>query len=739
MKTKDTKEKGTVSVSSAASHSTAEPTKKAKKKRLALWLSVSVIGLAALCGGIGLFVFCTKPVVTEVGEVPDYSHITSNGFVSRLCSVDTPLSSVDTSKTGIIEIPLTLFGFLKASSQLSVEDTVPPEITVWNLCVTTGVELTEEMFIQELRDRTEVILHAHKTLDSDTAREREVLTFTAWDEGGNSTRYQAELTVVDSEDFLVFEYGVSAETIKKTVVKLIPPLENGDFSVISGCGEYLITGREENTVYYAKIGVWDTTAPTADVRSFDLVLGDTVSDDELITNISDHSEVTVEFLTRADFETAGEYAVNIRLSDPFENCTEYTSTIRIHDIQDEITAEMMSSDEALAALIFRDDRSRDWLSFPNARITNDLWLGTHVIFLEGAYNPIPVSIRLVDTTAPVFTVDGGSYLVGSTLEPEDFVSACSDTGKVTYSFKEVPDTSREGIFEITIVAQDDSGNSSEQAAEVSFFRDTTPPEIRGCRNISLKVGETWDYGLGVTAHDSVWGDVEVGIDASRVNRYAAGVYPLVYTASDRSGNTAKETVYVTVTDPDRFCLNVSNILQMPALPNGCEVVSLAIALRYAGYSVDPIPLYDEFMPKSPLKNGDPWTTYVGNAKGLGFGCYAPCVAETGNAYLASVGASKTVSDVSGQPLSYYKEYIDRGIPVVVWGTIQMNCNPHLCWEAVVNGKYVVWHSYSHCLVLIGYTKYTYIFCDPLRGIVEYSKAAAETSFEINFRQACIVN
>ena len=144
------------------------------------------------------------------------------------------------------------------------------------------------------------------------------------------------------------------------------------------------------------------------------------------------------------------------------------------------------------------------------------------------------------------------------------------------------------------------------------------------------------------------------------------------------------------------------------------------------------------MPQSPLKKGDPWTTYVGNAKGTGYGCYAPCVVTTGNAYLASVGSSKLVYDVSGNTLDYYESLLESGTPVIMWGTLRMNGNAKLCWEDTIDGKYVNWHSYSHCLVLIGYTDNTYIFCDPLRGIVEYTKKSVEASFSLNYRQACII-
>ena len=186
------------------------------------------------------------------------------------------------------------------------------------------------------------------------------------------------------------------------------------------------------------------------------------------------------------------------------------------------------------------------------------------------------------------------------------------------------------------------------------------------------------------------------------------------------------------------CLDVKNIMQKPLLPNGCEVVSLAIALNYAGYTVDPLILYEEYMPKSPYKSGDPWISYVGDAQNIGLGCYAPCVVATGNAYLDYVSSSKRVFDISGNSFSYYKALVDRGIPVIMWGTIGMNKKSSVCWTDNIDGKIVKWHTYSHCLVLVGYTDDTYIFCDPLVGITEYDIIGVEQSFNINFKQACSI-
>ena len=189
---------------------------------------------------------------------------------------------------------------------------------------------------------------------------------------------------------------------------------------------------------------------------------------------------------------------------------------------------------------------------------------------------------------------------------------------------------------------------------------------------------------------------------------------------------------------DSVILDVKNILQKPQLPNGCEVVSLAIALTYAGYPVDPIELYDIYMPKSTCANGNPWNTYVGNAKGLGLGCYAPCVVKTGNDYLADIGAEQSVTDISGMGFKYYEKLLSDGIPVIFWGNVNMNANSSIYWERYENGQKYVWHSYSHCLVMIGYTHDSYIFCDPLKGITKYSKESVEASHIIMFNQACII-
>ena len=104
----------------------------------------------------------------------------------------------------------------------------------------------------------------------------------------------------------------------------------------------------------------------------------------------------------------------------------------------------------------------------------------------------------------------------------------------------------------------------------------------------------------------------------------------------------------------------------------------------------------------------------------------------------SQGSDLTVTDVSYKDMSEYVEYIKKGVPVIMWGLIDMNGNGRICWERTINGKKVDWHNYSHCLVMVGFTEESYVFCDPMRGIVEYDKEDVEKSFLINYEQACII-
>ncbi len=192
---------------------------------------------------------------------------------------------------------------------------------------------------------------------------------------------------------------------------------------------------------------------------------------------------------------------------------------------------------------------------------------------------------------------------------------------------------------------------------------------------------------------------------------------------------------------DKELLDVKCLFQMPNYPNGCEVVSLTMVLNYLGYDVTTDELIDNHMPRGYFSsNGDnPFYKYLGDPRDLGVGCYAPCIVTTADNYFASIGEFRAVTDVSGRGLEAYKEFVARGTPVIFWGTMYMNQNPEIFGTIYTeDGEEIIWRNYSHCFVLIGYTDTTYIFCDPMRGIIEYPKEDVEKSHALVYEQACII-
>lgn len=238
--------------------------------------------------------------------------------------------------------------------------------------------------------------------------------------------------------------------------------------------------------------------------------------------------------------------------------------------------------------------------------------------------------------------------------------------------------------------------------------DPEAPTLYGVRERFGYVGDNINYTSGVFAVGKMGRSVQIQVDASRVDVNTPGSYEVFYVAVDSDGHYREMSSKVDIYKSSTVRLDVLNIMQMPSLPNGCEVVSLAIALGYEGYQIPPTKLFDDYMPHSyGFKITDFWNCYIGDPRTKGCGCYAPCVVTTANAFFESRN-----STMRGQYSEVAKGYVD--------------------------GEWVYWNLYSHCMVMIGYNEDVYIFCDPLRGIVEYDKEDVEKSYNIAYQQACVI-
>lgn len=80
----------------------------------------------------------------------------------------------------------------------------------------------------------------------------------------------------------------------------------------------------------------------------------------------------------------------------------------------------------------------------------------------------------------------------------------------------------------------------------SKYGDVTAPVIKGAENITVHEGEAISYKKGIKVEDDYDLDPDLDIDTSRVNLMKLGDYPVIYTATDNSGNQSSVTITVSV-------------------------------------------------------------------------------------------------------------------------------------------------------------------------------------------------
>lgn len=145
-------------------------------------------------------------------------------------------------------------------------------------------------------------------------------------------------------------------------------------------------------------------------------------------------------------------------------------------------------------------------------------------------------------------------------------------------------------------------------------------------------------------------------------------------------------------------LNVDCILQNPELPTGCEVTALAIVLNYYGYGVDKCDLSDYYL------EGD-----------------------------------RDVINLTGTSFYDLLDYINNGIPVIMWATTNMNNSYYSTTWDLPDGEFT-WKANEHCLVLTGYDYDNGLIsvADPLVGNTQYDINVFADRYEQMGCQAVIV-
>ena len=187
-------------------------------------------------------------------------------------------------------------------------------------------------------------------------------------------------------------------------------------------------------------------------------------------------------------------------------------------------------------------------------------------------------------------------------------------------------------------------------------------------------------------------------------------------------------------------LAVRNILQMPELPNGCEVTAAAIVLNYLGVPADKMTLARDYLPCSEdFWHADPEVEYMGSpfAGETGYYCMPAPVAEAVNTYLADAGRTDLLAqDISGADIETLKAYLHAGTPVIVWVTQRFEQPLYASTFWLPNGSSP--YINLHCVVLTGYDAETFYLADPLCRTPSVDAETFTDIYEAMGRRALVI-
>lgn len=192
-------------------------------------------------------------------------------------------------------------------------------------------------------------------------------------------------------------------------------------------------------------------------------------------------------------------------------------------------------------------------------------------------------------------------------------------------------------------------------------------------------------------------------------------------------------------EPTAMAEDFSVICQYPELPTGCEVTALAMVLNYDGIKADKCDIADNYLEKGEIGKTDFREAFVGDPRDEdSFGCYAPVLTKAANSYLAAKKSKLRAKDVSGTEFDKLLPYIDRGVPVIIWGT--QNCAAgYYTEEWEISGEVLSWYYPEHCMVLIGYSDVQVWVADPLEGeVLTFDRVIFKLRYDELFRQAVVI-
>ena len=162
------------------------------------------------------------------------------------------------------------------------------------------------------------------------------------------------------------------------------------------------------------------------------------------------------------------------------------------------------------------------------------------------------TVNVVDLTAPVITLEGGSEVMHSAAT--DYVDAGATAtdnidGDVDLTTTGSVDSTTVGSYTLTYTATDAAGNKSTTTRTVKVVDDVAPEIVlNGVSPFAHKAGDAYSD-LSIIATDNIDETSDIVITTSgEVDSSKVASYTITYTATDSAGNQSSTTRIVNVVD-----------------------------------------------------------------------------------------------------------------------------------------------------------------------------------------------
>ncbi len=308
-------------------------------------------------------------------------------------------------------------------------------------------------------------------------------------------------------------------------------------------GVYGVMIESGGMKYNVSLEIVDTTAPKAVIVNLDLYESRNVEPVEFVKDINDITDVRVSYVTAPDYSKTGNQEIVLLLEDTSGNKTEYKALLRISKLKDVVQVEI-SNETMDAGILLKNQEDLKELHMDSPFIPDKL--GDYSVKATIGNEAYESTVRVVDTTAPIGVPVDRKFWINDKIEAADFVDSIQDKSKVSVSFRDDPDFSQVGEQIVKILLVDEGKNEALLEAKLILEADTEPPKIYGVRDNIVSLNTPVAYKKGIYVIDNRDGEISFEVDSSKVNIRKEGSYPVIYSATDSSGNKTQQEVTYTV-------------------------------------------------------------------------------------------------------------------------------------------------------------------------------------------------